>query len=318
MATRPPSLALAPPLGAQQLHRLLRAELRAGAVGAVDAELRLQAVLAPLDLLEGRLPELDDHLRRLARGDREPLRAEHLAVPLELRLALASGAGVTRAGHADADLALAADAESLARLDLGERPLRARLALARHRVALARVVLDHAEVLQRAPHELRPRRRVHPFEPEPGVHRVAGPDDAALGELLHGAPPVGGVELRAGRRRRRRPPTRVGLEVGRVDDRPVRGDPDVVDPRPEAERPPVRDHGDEQLDLLADVRAQVDREVLPPLRAAGERVPRAGRAGRFAGRVVVVQQERVQGVGAVRQPRGAALAGLVGRQAARV
>src|SRR5215216_3483933 len=151
MATRPPSLALAPPLGAQQLHRLLRAEVRAGAVGAVDAELRLQAVLAPLHLLEGRLPELDDHLRRLARGDREPLRAEELAAPLELHLALARGAGVTRAGHADADPALAADAESLARLDLRERPLRGGLALAR--VALARVVPDHAEVLQRASHE---------------------------------------------------------------------------------------------------------------------------------------------------------------------
>ena len=73
----------------------------------------------------------------------------------------------------------------------------------RHRRSAGRA--EHAEVGQRALHELVARRLVDALEAEPGVDRVVGGDDAALLELLR--PPVPAVDrdVRAGRRRADRP-----------------------------------------------------------------------------------------------------------------
>src|SRR5215212_303938 len=112
-----------PLLRRQQTDRLLDRDHRAGGILAPDRDGDLLAALGLLQRLEGRLLQLHLHRGRLAGGDRERLRAEHLPAALEPDLALAPAAGVTGAVDPQAHLALAAHAEALAHLELGRRVL---------------------------------------------------------------------------------------------------------------------------------------------------------------------------------------------------
>ena len=77
--------------------------------------------------------------------------------------------------------------------------------------------------------------------------------------------------------RRVQPPVPLSKSVD-VDDRAVERDLRVVDPGAQPQRAPVGHVGDEQLDLLARERREVDGPVLPARGVAREGVPRARRS----------------------------------------
>ena len=91
--------------------------------------------------------------------------------------------------------------------------------------------------------------------------------------------------LRVGRTSRRRAGDRPAVQPG-LERRAAlaRRHDDVVDERAEPLGAPVAGVGDRDLDLLSRIPAEVDRPLLPAVRAAAGRVPRTARALARAGR----------------------------------